>query len=312
MNIIFMGSARFSISSLMAILDSHHRITGIITNPEKPSGRGLKFKPTPVAEIAQQHKIDILMPVTLKNNKDVVDWIKQHAPDAIVVVAFGKIIPLELLHIPKYGCINVHPSLLPKYRGAAPIQRAIMNNETKTGVTVMLMDEGMDSGPILMQQEMAIDLMDDAITLGERLSKLGAELLLKTLDLLERKQIEPIRQQHELATIAPKIIKEEGKLDFRKSAIELHNIVRALIEWPTAWTHFKNEVVQIIHTEPLLESVDKPPGYIIKINKHGLYIATGKGVLIVKSVKPAAGKIMDALSFANGRHIKIGDQIGIA
>lgn len=310
MNIIFMGSAGFSVPSLKAISESHHKLVGVITNPEKPAGRGLKPRQTPVAEIAQKHQIDTATPHTLKNNKHIVDWIKQHAPDAIVVVAFGKFIPPDLLHIPTYGCINVHPSLLPKYRGAAPIQRAIMNNESKTGVTIMLLDEGMDSGPILMQQEIAIDLTDNVITLTERLAKTGAEMLLKTLDLLEKKLIEPIAQQHELATVAPKILKEEGRLDFNRSAIELHNLVRALLEWPTAWTYFKGEMIQVILTEPLLEKSDRVPGTIIKIAKNGLYVATGKDILIIKSVKPAAGRIMDAMSFANGRHIKVGDVIG--
>lgn len=310
MNIVFMGSANFSIPTLKAIINSHHKLVGVITNPEKPAGRGLKYKSTRVAEIAHQYNIETLTPITLKENVEIVSWLKQRLPDAIVVVAYGKIIPHEVLYIPRYGCINVHPSLLPKYRGAAPIQRAIMNNETKTGVTIMLLDEGIDSGPILIQKQTEISLEDDAIVLGERLSKLGAEMLLKALELIEKKAIEPTTQQHELATLASKISKQEAKLDFNKSSIELHNTVRALIEWPTAWTVFRKEMLHIIKTEPLIEKVDKQPGYIINIDKHGMYVATSMGILIIKSVKPANGKIMDAFSYANGRRIRIGELIG--
>ncbi|MGB9736675.1 MAG: methionyl-tRNA formyltransferase [bacterium] len=310
MNIIFMGSANFSVPALEAIIDSQHRLVGVITNPEKPAGRGLKNKLTKVAEIALQHNIDTITPGTLKNNNEAVVWIKQRKPDAIVVVAYGKIIPAEILSIPVYGCLNIHPSLLPKYRGAAPIQRAIMNNETRTGVTVMLLDEGMDSGPILMQSEVQILLEDDAVVLGERLSRLGADMLLKTLDLIEKKAIEPTPQQHELATFAPKVDKQEAKLDFSRSSIELHNIVRALIEWPTAWTHFRGEMIHVLKTEPLIRRVDEQPGSIINIDKYGIHVATGAGVLIIKSVRPASGKVMDALSYANGRHINVGELMG--
>ncbi len=310
MKIIFMGSAAFSVPSLEAIIKSSHQVVCVITNPEKPAGRGLKNRSTPVAELAAKYKIDILTPATLRNNNETVECIKRHTPDAIVVVAYGKFIPPDVLHIPAYGCLNLHPSLLPKYRGAAPIQRAIMNNEKKTGMTVMLLDEGMDSGPIFMQREIDIDLTDDALMLGEKLSKLGADMLLKTLHLIEGKQIEPVAQQHGLATLAPKINREEGKLDFNRSSIELHNIVRALIEWPTAWTLYKGNIVQVLGTEPVAEKPVHSPAAIVKIDKLGIHTATGNGILIIKSVKPAGSREMDALSYANGRRMKPGDTLG--
>jgi methionyl-tRNA formyltransferase len=310
MNIIFMGSAAFSVPSLEAIIKSSHHVVGVITNPEKPAGRGLKIRPTPVAELAGQHNIDIIAPVTLRNNSETAAWIRQHTPDAAVVVAYGKFIPPDVLHIPAHGCLNVHPSLLPKYRGAAPIQRALMNGEAKTGISVMLLDEGMDSGPVFMQSEMGIEPADDAVTLGERLSQAGADMLVKTLDLLEQKRIEPVAQQHVLATLAPKISKEEGRLDFNRSAMELHNIVRSLIEWPTAWTSCNGEVLQVLSTEPLDVKTNGQPGVIMSIDKQGIYTATGSGVLRMRSVRPSGGKAMDAFSYANGRRIKIGDVLG--
>ena len=310
MNIIFMGSSAFSIPSLDAILKSSHRVAGVITNPEKPAGRGLRNRATPVEQRAVQHNIDIITPVTLRNNGEVTAWIRNHAPDALVVVAYGKFIPPDILHLPAYGCLNLHPSLLPRYRGAAPIQRAIMNGETKTGVSVMLLDEGMDSGPVLMQKEADIEPDDDAITLGEKLSVFGADMVLKTLDLLERKQIEPVAQQHELATLAPKIGKEEGRLDFTRPAVELHNRVRALIEWPGTWTSYKGEIIRVLGTEPLNNTTDRPAGVVISIDKQGIHTATGSGVVIIKSVRPSGGKTMDALSYANGRRMKAGEFLG--
>ena len=310
MNVIFMGSAAFSIPSLDAILKSSHRVAGVITNPEKPAGRGLRNRATPVEQRAVQNNIDIITPVTLRNNSEVTAWIRNHAPDALVVVAYGKFIPPDILHIPAYGCLNLHPSLLPRYRGAAPIQRAIMNGETKTGVSVMLLDEGMDSGPVLMQKEADIEPDDDAITLGEKLSVFGADMLLKTLDLLEKKQIEPVAQQHELATLAPKIGKEEGRLDFTRPAAELHNRVRALIEWPGAWTAHNGEIIQVRSTEALNDKSSEQAGSIISIDKQGIHVATGAGVLIIKSVKPSGRKTMDAFSYANGRRTKTGDLLG--
>ncbi len=310
MNIIFMGSAAFSIPSLDAIIKSSHHVAGVISNPEKPAGRGLKNRATPVAQMALQHNIDILTPVTLRNNSETNAWIRRHAPDVLVVVAYGKFIPPDILPIPAFGCLNLHPSLLPKYRGAAPIQRAIMNGEAITGVSVMLLDEGMDSGPVLMQKEVGIAPNDDAITLGEKLAVFGADMLLKTLDLLERKQIEPVAQQHELATLAPKISKEEGRLDFTRPAVELHNLVRALIEWPGAWTSHNGEIIQVRGTEALNDKSSEQAGSIITIDKQGIHVATGAGVLIIKSVKPSGRKTMDAFSYANGRRTKTGDLLG--
>ena len=310
MNIIFMGSAAFSVPSLNTLLQSSHHVVGVITNPERPAGRGLRNKPTPVSQIAVEHNIDSITPVTLRNNSETTEWIRNHAPDSLVVVAYGKFIPPDILHIPAYGCLNLHPSLLPRYRGAAPIQRAILNGDTKTGVSVMLLDEGMDSGPVLMQKEADIEPDDDAVTLGEKLSVFGADVLIKTLDLLEKKQIEPIAQQHELATLAPKISKEEGRLDFTRPAEELHNRVRALIEWPGAWTSCKGEIILVLGTQALKNDTDKQAGVIVDIDKQGIYAATGHGVLVLRAVKPSGGKAMDALSYANGRRLKAGDVLG--
>lgn len=305
-----MGSAAFSIRALDALITSPHHVVGVITNHGKPAGRGLKNRSTPVAERAGQHNIDTVTPVTLRNNGETAEWIRRHAPDAIVVVAYGKFIPPDILHIPADGCLNLHPSLLPEYRGAAPIQRALMNGETKTGVTVMLLDEGMDSGPLFMQEETGIEFADNAMTLGAKLSKIGAELLIKTLSSIEQRKIQSMPQAHELATFAPKIEKTEGELHFSKSALELHNTVRALIEWPTAWTFYKGSKIQVLKTEPIAGQSVYPPAAITGIDKNGISVATGQGTLIIKSVKPAGGREMDALSYANGKRIKIGEVFG--
>ncbi len=305
-----MGSAPFSLPALEALLQSSHRLTGVITNPDEPSGRGLTVKSTPVAGVAKSHGIDLLTPDTLKNNPDVIAWIRARGPDAIVVVAYGKFIPSGILHLPVHGCLNLHPSLLPRYRGAAPVQRAIMNAETETGVTIMRLDEGMDSGPVFMQEKIAIDITDDGPTLGESLARIGAGTLLKTLDRIERQTIEPVPQNHGLATIAPKIRKEEGRLDFNRPAMALHNAVRALVAWPTAWTIYAGAMVQVLRTEPLPAASAGQPGTVMGIDRSGIHTATSDGVLLIKSVKPSGGRAMDALSYANGRRIKAGDRFG--
>ncbi len=310
MKIIFMGSAAFSIPSLEALLQSSHRVAGVITNQEKPAGRGLQPKPTPVAALAAQHAIETITPATLKNNSGVFTWIQERSPEAVVVVAYGKLIPPDILHLPPHGCLNVHPSLLPAYRGAAPVQRALLHGDEKTGVTIMLLDEGMDSGPVLIQEEMAVTAADDAATLGKKLAVRGAAMLLKTLDLLEQKRIEPVAQRHEQATLAPRITKAEGRLDFNKSAVQLHNTVRALIEWPGTWITCKGELVHVLATGLSGSTSVLPAGYIINIDKHGIHAATGEGVIILRSVKPAGGKAMDAFSYANGRRLKAGDVLG--
>jgi len=300
----------FSIPALQAIVSSGHELAGVITNPEKPAGRGLKKRRTPVAELADLYKANLLTPTTLKNNTDVNAWIDARRPDAIVIAAYGRFIPREILNLPSYGCINIHPSLLPKYRGAAPIQRAFMQGETQTGVTIMKLDEGMDSGPLFMQEIVQINATDNALTLGTRLSELGAELLIKTLSMLEHGNIKPVRQRSELASYAPKINKSEGELNFKKTALELHNTVRALIEWPTAWTYYKGNILQILETQIINEHSDNKPGVILKTDKQGIYIGTSNGVLLIKTVKPAGGKTMNALSYANGKRIKTEDTLG--
>ncbi len=302
-----MGSAAFSIPSLESLLQSPYRVVGVITNQEKPAGRGLHARPTPVAELAENHGIDTITPATLRQNSEALAWVRGHDPDIIVVVAYGKLIPPEIVHLPPYGCLNVHPSLLPAYRGAAPIQRALMHGDAKTGTTIMMLDEGMDSGPVLMQEEMAVEASDNAITLGKRLSARGAELLLKTIGLLEQKRIEPVAQQHDRATLAPRITKADGRLDFNRSAAELNNTVRALIEWPGTWTTCKGQAVHVLATELSGHTSVLPAGYIISIDKQGIHTATGDGVLILRSVKPSGGTAMDAFSYANGRRLKAGD-----
>ncbi len=302
-----MGSAAFSIPSLDVLITSSHHVVGVITNPGKPAGRGLKNKSTPVAECAGRHDIDTVTPVTLRNNSETAEWIRRHAPDAIVVVAYGKLIPADILHIPALGCLNLHPSLLPEYRGAAPIQRALMHGDMRTGVTIMQLDEGMDSGPLFMQEETGIVSADDAMTLGAKLSKLGAEMLIKTLSSIEQRKIQSMPQAHELATFAPKIDKTEGELHFSKSALELHNTVRALIEWPTAWTFYKGSILQVLKTEPVAGQSVYPPATITGIDKAGISVATGQGTLLIKSVKPAGSREMDALSYAHGKRLKIGE-----
>ena len=228
MKIVFMGTPDFARDSLSAIYDAGHEITAVVTVPDKPKGRGMKLIPCEVKEYAIEKNIKVYQPEKLRENKEIVDTLKDINPDVICVVAYGKIIPKEILEIPKYGCVNVHPSLLPQYRGSAPIQWAILNGDKETGVTTMYLDEGMDSGDIILRTKTPIDKDETSGELWDRLSKIGAELLVETLEKIENKTAPRIKQPKEF-TLAPMIEKSQAKIDWKsKTAQEIKNLVRGL------------------------------------------------------------------------------------
>ncbi|MFA5840550.1 MAG: methionyl-tRNA formyltransferase, partial [Candidatus Margulisiibacteriota bacterium] len=241
MRIVFMGTPTPAATILEFILaSSSHEVVGVITQPDRPKGRGLKLSFSPVKEVAVKNNLLVEQPEKIKDGK-IVRWLERLQPDIIIVVAYGKILPKEILEIPKFGCINIHASLLPKYRGAAPVQWALLNGEKETGLSIMKIDEGLDTGAILLQQKIAIAEDDNAETLLHKLFAGGGVLLKEALNLLESKQADFIPQKDSVATFAPSLTKESGEIDWRKSASELHNRVRALIPWPAAHTYYNKK-----------------------------------------------------------------------
>lgn len=246
--------------------------------------------------------IKILQPLKVRE-KSFMRELEALKPEAIVVVAYGQILPSEIIHLPEYGCINLHASLLPKYRGAAPINWAIINGETVTGVTTMLMDEGLDTGPVLLQKEVEIERTDTARTLSEKLSKVGAELLVETLEGLENKSIKPVPQTGE-ACYAPVLKKGDGRISWSKGAYELYNLVRGLYPWPGAFSFLEGKRLRILWAEPL--SGNGPAGVIVKATKGELIVGTGEEVLSIKEIQPEGKKQMTVSDFLHGHNIREG------
>lgn len=303
-NIIFMGTPDFAVESLKAIYEAGHNIMLAVSQPDKPQGRNMKMTMTPVKQFCVENDIDILQPEKIRKNTEFIDKIKSLNPDIIVVVAYGKILPKEILEIPRLGCINVHGSLLPDYRGSAPIQWSIINGDKITGITTMYMDEGMDTGDMLLKQEVEILDNDTYGTLYEKLKEIGGSLLVKTLEQLEN--IKPEKQGDNFTT-APMIEKSLGKLDFNKTAYELHNLIRGLNPMPGAYFNIEDKVYKVWETEYISENTTSMPGTIIKSDsKNGLHIQTKDGILSIKTIQAQNSKRMNVCDYLRGNNIEIG------
>lgn len=300
-SIIFFGTPEFAVPTLKFLISKGERISLVITQPDKPKGRGKIVQPTEVKKIALQYSLPFLQPEKIRD-EGFIEKLKVIKPEFAIVVAYGKILPKEILQIPKYGCINLHASLLPKYRGAAPIQWALINGENITGVTTMLIDEGLDTGPILLQKVIPIDEEDNALTLSERLSATGAELVYETIKGIREGTITPQPQKGE-STYAPQLKKEDGKINWNTSAKDIFNLIRGTYPWPCAYCFFKGERVKMIKAEILEE--ESNPGLILK-TKEDLIVGTGKGALKILLIQPEGKKIMTAKEFTCGRKINEG------
>lgn len=295
--ILFMGTPDFAQKSLITLLDEGFLVVGAVTQPDKPKGRGHKLVFPPVKETAIEHNIPVFQPEKLKNGelKPVLDELK---PDLIIVVAYGRILPDYVLEYPKYGCINVHGSLLPKLRGAAPIQWSVINGDEKTGVTTMLMDKGLDTGDMLLTAETKIGEYETSEQLFDRLAVMGAELLVKTVENLE--SIEPKKQDEKEATYAPIIKKEMAEIDWSKSAEEICHLVCGMNSWPMAYTLYDGEVVKIISAE-LCDEKEAEPGKIMGLVKNkGLKVSCGEKCVFVKEVQFAGKKRMSIEDYLRG------------
>ncbi|RMH06013.1 MAG: methionyl-tRNA formyltransferase [Nitrospirae bacterium] len=307
MRIVFMGTPEFAVPSLNALLHSPHQVVGVVTQPDRPKGRGQAMVAPPVKRVAQAQGLPLLQPERMKD-PEVLRQLEQWRPDLIAVAAFGRILPQAILQLPPRGCVNVHASLLPRYRGAAPIQWALINGEQETGVTTMLMDQGMDTGDILLQQVVPIAPTDTAVELSHRLAQVGGDLLIQTLEGLETGTVVPKPQDHEQATLAPLLTKEDGRLDWSHSAIAIANRIRGLSPWPGCFTFLDGQRLMIWNVRIVPESASAhgepaAPGTIVHVGKAEFTVTTGDGLLAVTEVQPANRKRMSAAEFVAGHRL---------
>ena len=315
MRIIFMGTPTPAVPALERLLRSDRELVALVTQPDKPAGRGRKLTPSPVKALALQHRIPALQPAKLKG-MHFDEKLRSYAPDAIVVVSYGKILPPEILVLPRFGCINVHFSLLPKYRGAAPVQWAIINGERTTGVTIMKIDKTLDTGDILRQEQVDILEDDDSISLTNMLSVMGAELLIQVLDQAEQTgKLEGQPQDHSAATYAPMLKKEDGLIDWNQSTEKILCRIRGLVPWPCAFSHLRGHQVKILGTQPYFQAApplraEAKPGQVTLLLKNtGFTVRTTDGNLLVTKVQPENKRVMSGADFINGGYVKEGDQL---
>jgi methionyl-tRNA formyltransferase len=308
-----MGTPDHGATILDALIKEGHEILCVITQPDRRRGRGLKVSFSPVKELAIKHSLPLEQPEKVKGNPTFVSFLKSLKSDIVVVVAYGRILPKEILDIPKYGCLNVHASLLPKYRGAAPVQWALLNGEKEIGVTVMKLDELLDTGDILLQMKIKISEDDDSQILMKKMFAEGSKLLIKGLEQIESGKAKFIKQNDAEATQAPAIAKESGEIDWRKTAREIHNRVRAMVPWPVAHTFFKEKLLKIWKTEihvADLATKYKTPGTIVEIVKNiGFIVASGEGNILIREVQPEGRKRMPAYNFVIGHDVKVGETL---
>jgi methionyl-tRNA formyltransferase len=306
--IIFMGTPQFAVPALKALHQNDQDIALVVTQPDRPKGRGRKLTPSPVKETAMNLGYSVIQPSSVRT-AEFSNRIEKHAPDFIVVVAFGHIIPKNILTIPEIAAINIHASLLPKYRGPAPIQWAIINEEKETGVTTMLMDEGMDTGDILLSSELEISPDDTSDTLHDRLADLGADLLIQTLNAFETGDINPVSQDHSQATYAPMLKKNDGRMNWEKSADALEAFIRGMTPWPGAFTFHGKKRLKIFRAKPIVMDTEASPGTVIKGFPDELWISTGKGVLSIMEVQGESGKRLLIKDFLRGYKLPPGTHL---
>ncbi|MDB3085279.1 methionyl-tRNA formyltransferase [Clostridioides difficile] len=309
MKIVFMGTPDIAVPCLQKIIDEKYDILGVVTQPDKPKGRGKKLGMSPVKELAIENNIPVYQPIKARD-EEFIDTMKSLNPDVVVVVAFGQILPKEILEIPKLGCINVHVSLLPKYRGAAPINWVIINGEEKTGVTTMYMDEGLDTGDMILKTEVNLDENITAGELHDKMMNIGAETLKETLKLIEEGTAPREVQNHEEFSYAPIMNKSLGNIDFSKNAMEIHNLIRGVNPWPSAYTTYNGVTMKIWKTKVLDEKSTKNAGTIIDVNKDGIKVSTKDKVLLIEEIQMPNKKRMLVGEYIKGNTIETGLVLG--
>lgn len=307
MRIVFMGTPEFAVPSLKALVESGDEVAALVAQPDKPRGRGLKPAPPPTKIVAEQYGIPVLQPSGIRT-EEFLHELAALSPDLICVAAYGKILPKAVLEIPRFGCLNVHASLLPKYRGAAPVNWAIARGEEVAGITIMQMDEGMDTGDILLTREMPIDYDDTGETLTEKLSLAGAELLLQAIAELKKGYLRSLKQDEAAATYAPPLKKEDGRVDWSKPAGEIRNQIRGMLPWPGAYTFSNGKMLKIYKVA--VSEGEGEPGEVLAAGQGILRVMTGEGALDILELQLEGGKRLDAKAFLSGRKIEPGAVLG--
>jgi methionyl-tRNA formyltransferase len=297
MKLIYMGTPQFAVQPLRALAEAGHEVLGVVTRIDKPAGRGRSLTAPPVKTASAEMNLPVYQPKRVREPA-FIEQLRTIGPEVIVVAAYGQILPKEILTLPKYGCINIHASLLPLYRGAAPINWAIIRGEQETGITIMQMDEGMDTGAVLLQERVPIDATDTTGTLLVKLSSLGAKLITTALPLIVDGKLPPIAQDSSQATLAPILKKEDGLIDWGLTAVEIGNRVRGLSPWPGAYTFLEGKIVKLIASEPIAGSGE--PGVLYEKDKNTLEVGTGSGLLRIVTLQPEGKKSMTAAEFLRG------------
>ncbi len=297
LKIVFAGTPEFASVALKALIDSPHQVIAVYTQPDRPAGRGRKLKPSPVKQLAEARSIPVHQPLSLKDNM-AIETLAALDADVMIVAAYGLLLPQAILSIPHYGCLNIHASLLPRWRGAAPIQRAILAGDDTSGVTIMQMDAGLDTGDMLVRRETAISPEDSAASLHDRLADLGAQAILETLQQLEQDKLDPQPQNPDQATYASKVNKAEAQINWHQDAEVIARQIRAFNPWPVAFTCNNSKVLRIWSAKS--GTSQGQPGRVVSIDKQYIEITCGHNSLLITSVQPAGGKQMDVASFLNG------------
>ncbi|MFR4440756.1 MAG: methionyl-tRNA formyltransferase [Hungatella sp.] len=305
MRIVFMGTPDFSVPTLEALLKGGHEVIGVVTQPDRPKGRGKAVLMTPVKEKALEYGIPVYQPVKARE-ESFVELLRSLKPDAMVVIAFGQILPKAILDIPKYGCINIHASLLPKYRGAAPLQWVVLEGEKETGITTMMMDVGMDTGDMLEKLVVPVDKKETYGSIHDKLSVLGGELILSTLEKLENGTLERTPQPEDEATYTKKITKVMGDIDWTEDAAVIERYIRGLNPWPSAYTSWNGKTLKIWDADVLEQEYSGEPGEIIKVEKDGVLVKTGKDTLVLREVQLEGKKRMEIQAFLRGYQLSHG------
>ena len=309
MKIVFMGTPDFAVGALEALVEAGHDVVAVVTQPDKPKGRGKEMQQTPVKECALKHNIDVFQPVKIKT-PEAVEVLRGYGAELFVVAAFGQILSKEILDMPKFGCVNIHASLLPKYRGAAPIQWAILDGEKETGVTIMQMNEGLDTGDMLTKVVVPIEDTDTGESLFDKLAEAGAKLLIETIPQIEAGELTPQPQDDSLSTYAKMIKKEMGLIDWKKEAVVLERLVRGMNSWPSAYTHFNGKTLKIWETEIEEGNRNMAPGMVAEVTKNSIKVQTGQDLLVLKQIQLEGKKRMDVASFLLGYKVEPGTVLG--
>ncbi len=308
MKVIFMGTPDFSVGTLEAIIEAGHEVVLAVTQPDKPRGRGKEMQYSPVKEAALAHDIPVYQPQRIRD-AECVEELKKYPADVMVVIAFGQILPKEILEMTKYGCINVHASLLPDYRGAAPIQWAVINGEKVSGVTTMQMEEGLDTGDMIMKTEIVLDEKETGGSLHDKLAEAGAKLCVETLKAVEDGTAVRTKQGETGTDYAKQLNKKMGDIDWTKSAVEIERLIRGLNPWPSAYTAWNDKTMKIWEAEVLDKESGQAPGTVAEVDKKTFAVQTGKGMLKILSLQLPGKKRMDTDAFLRGNQIKIGETL---